>query len=245
MEPYLTTRQVQDLLKVERITIYRMLQDGRLQGIKIGNQWRFSRQEVERVLSGVSLIDEIKSESSFPTHCIQTIQDLFSSVSHFTSMVVGKNGEAVTSVSFPCQFCQMVQTSPSGKAACEASWKAAQRQDKEKENFFTCHAGLNYYGVKIEYQNQTEGLFLSGHFYLCKPDKNEETRRIRKLAKIHQLDEKNLFEAAETIPVLSPERQDHLTCQPAAAVRAIESILAQRNSFMDRLQKIADLTQNL
>jgi excisionase family DNA binding protein len=38
---YLTTRQVQNILQVDRITIYRMLQDGRLKGVKIGQQWRF------------------------------------------------------------------------------------------------------------------------------------------------------------------------------------------------------------
>ena len=45
MENYLTTKQVQDLFKVDRITIYRMLQDGRLKGVKIGNQWRCCQQD--------------------------------------------------------------------------------------------------------------------------------------------------------------------------------------------------------
>ena len=245
MEPYLTTKQVQDLLKVDRITVYRMLQDGRLQGVKIGNQWRFSRQEVERMLSGVTFISDIKSESSFPTHCIQTIQDLFSSVSRFTALVVGQDGSAITSISNSCRFCQVVQSSHSGRAACEASWKSAQQQGSEKQKFFTCHAGLNYFGVKIENKNKTEGMFLSGHFYISKPDKNEEANRIQFLAKTYQVNEEKLLEAAESIPVLSREQQDQLTFQPAAAVKAIESILAERNSFLDRLQKIADLTQNL
>ena len=47
MDDLLTTRQLQDLLQVDRITIYRMLNDGRLQGFKVGGQWRFSRQEIE------------------------------------------------------------------------------------------------------------------------------------------------------------------------------------------------------
>ena len=43
-----TVKQVQDLLKVDRITVYRMLQDGRLKGIKVGHQWRFNQSEVQR-----------------------------------------------------------------------------------------------------------------------------------------------------------------------------------------------------
>ena len=245
MEPYLTTKQVQDLLKVDRITVYRMLQDGRLKGVKIGNQWRFSQQEVERVLSGVTFVDDIQSESNFPTHCIQTIQDLFSSVSQFTALVVGQDGSPITNISNPCQFCQEIQSSISGKAACEASWKSAQQQKNGKQKFFSCHAGLNYYGVKIIHKNKIEGIFLSGHFYLSQPEKNEEINRIHNLAITHQLDEKRLQKSAESIPVLSEEKSQFLTFQPAAAVKAIESILAERNSFLDRLQKIANLTQNI
>lgn len=47
MDDLLTTRQLQDLLRVDRITIYRMLNDGRLRGFKVGGQWRFSPREVE------------------------------------------------------------------------------------------------------------------------------------------------------------------------------------------------------
>ena len=46
MDDLLTTRQLQDLLQVDRITIYRMLHDGRLRGFKVGGQWRFSRTAI-------------------------------------------------------------------------------------------------------------------------------------------------------------------------------------------------------
>ena len=47
MDTLLTTRQLEDLLQVDRVTIYRMLDDGRLQGFKFGSQWRFSREAIE------------------------------------------------------------------------------------------------------------------------------------------------------------------------------------------------------
>ncbi len=37
----------------------------------------------------------------------------------------------------------------------------------------------------------------------------------------------------------------HLVDQPQAAAFAVESILVERSAFLDRLQKIANLTQNL
>lgn len=47
----LTPKTVQLLLNVDRSTVYRMAQDGRLPAIKIGRQWRFPRAEIERALS--------------------------------------------------------------------------------------------------------------------------------------------------------------------------------------------------
>jgi excisionase family DNA binding protein len=47
VDDLLTTRRLQELLRVDRITIYRMLNDGRLRGFKVGGQWRFSRRKIE------------------------------------------------------------------------------------------------------------------------------------------------------------------------------------------------------
>ena len=64
MNELLTTRQVQETLKVDRTTIYRMLKDGRLNGVKVGSQWRFPRLEIEAVLQGTP-ITEISNSCRF------------------------------------------------------------------------------------------------------------------------------------------------------------------------------------
>jgi excisionase family DNA binding protein len=50
MADLLTTSQVQDKLRVDRTTIYRMVEDGRLPAIRVGKQWRFQEDEIERWL---------------------------------------------------------------------------------------------------------------------------------------------------------------------------------------------------
>ena len=47
MADYMTTKQLVELLQLDRTTIYRMLSAGRLPGFKVGGRWRFSRQEIE------------------------------------------------------------------------------------------------------------------------------------------------------------------------------------------------------
>lgn len=46
----LTVDEVADLFKVSQQTIYNMLKDGRLAASKVGREWRFHREEVERLL---------------------------------------------------------------------------------------------------------------------------------------------------------------------------------------------------
>lgn len=46
----LTAQQVQDLLDVDASTVYRMAGDGRLPAVRIGRQWRFPADEIQRLL---------------------------------------------------------------------------------------------------------------------------------------------------------------------------------------------------
>ena len=50
MPALLTTKAVQQLLNVDRSTIYRMAEAGRLPAIKVGRQWRFHTEAIEQWL---------------------------------------------------------------------------------------------------------------------------------------------------------------------------------------------------
>lgn len=245
METFLTTKQVQELFKVDRITVYRMLQDGRLKGIKIANQWRFSQKEIERLLSGVSLPEEVEIESVFPIHCVQTIQNLYSSVSKFNAFVIDLDGELVTKASRETTFCRLMQLSAQGKAACKASRQQFLAAAREGKTEFKCQAGLSYVGAPILDQGRIQGLFLSGQFFLKQPPEAHLLQKSEQIAKEFHLDQEAVLDALRHISTLTAEQREHLLEQPAAAAQAIESIMSERSTFMKRLQQIADLTQNL
>jgi excisionase family DNA binding protein len=247
----LTTRQVQDILKVDRITIYRMLQDGRLKGVKIGQQWRFHLNEVERLIG--NHLPEVESASanpdqSFPTHCVQTIQDLFADVSQISAVVIDMQGNPLTRISHSTKFCQIILSTDSGIQACRATWQSFARDSAAvkgagSSKFFTCHAGLHYIGAPIYEKEHQIGLFLAGQFYWQSPDPREEAERIRRLAVTHNLSLQELQDAAREIPVIEPAQQSRVEAWPFTAARAVQSILTERIGFVDRLQQIANLTQ--
>ena len=247
MTDYFTTRQVQDLLKVDRITIYRMLQDGRLRGVKIGQQWRFAQRDVERLLSGAPASDEAlapsSSDANFPTHCVQTIQDLFSDVSQISALVVDNAGHPITQVSRACAFCQQVMQNPAGQAACQDSWREIAQQASSGRKFFTCHAGLQYICAPISDQNEPGGYFLAGQFYWQAPEAREQAERLRRTASQAELNTTELLQASAAIPVMAPDQHQQVETWPQTAARAIESILRERTGLIQRLQQIANLTQ--
>lgn len=248
MSEILTTRQVQDILKVDRITVYRMLQDGRLKGSKIGQQWRFNRSDVERLLNVSSAPApaadaEAFSDASFPTHCVQTIQDLFSEVSQLSALVVSVDGLPLTQVSRPTLFYTQLLQSPSAQSACRACWKTFAEQSAAGSRFFTCFAGLQYISAPIEDEGTLIGFFLAGQFYWQQPDAREETERMRRLAGSFDLPAEALQTAARQLPVIEPEKQALVEGWPAVAALAVQSILHERIGFMTRLQRIATLTQ--
>jgi excisionase family DNA binding protein len=247
MNDLLTTRQVLNILKVDRITIYRMLQDGRLKGIKVGQQWRFYREEVNRILGidqpALEPVQPKAQSTNFPTHCVQTIQDLFSDVAQVSSLVIDVNGEPLTEISHPCRYCQIILQSLPGEAACRASWKEFARQSSTGSRYFTCHAGIQYMGAPIVDNEKTIGYFLSGEFYWQAPTANEATERVQRLSAAFSLSNETLSQAASTIPVIENERHTQAEAWPKAAARSVQTILQERIGFIERLQQIANLTK--
>ena len=59
---YLTAGDVTRMLRIDKSTVYRMAEDGRLPGFKVGRQWRFLATDVETVLG----IDAVHSRPPAP-----------------------------------------------------------------------------------------------------------------------------------------------------------------------------------
>ena len=52
-EEILTVKELAEYLKLNPITIYRMVQKGCLPGFKVGGDWRFKKDSIERWIAGL------------------------------------------------------------------------------------------------------------------------------------------------------------------------------------------------
>lgn len=253
MSELLTTREVQKLLKVDRITIYRMLQDGRLKGVKIGQQWRFHRGEVQRLLAGLTTPGgeapvEAPAESqpaaaTLPVHCLQTVQNLFSSVSALGSLVIDASGEPVTALSGACALCRMMQESEAGMQACRDSWREMAAGSANGERQFTCHAGLTSITAPIMDGSTLVGWILVGQALLSEADAQALLDQAPELARRYALPVSAVQESIRKAPIIPSSKHDQMHSWVKDASKAMESILQERSGFIVRMQQIADLTQ--
>jgi excisionase family DNA binding protein len=244
MSELLTTKQLQDLLKIDRITVYRMLNDGRLKGVKIANQWRFAESEIDRLL-GVEITEEpnqVESIQDFPADCVKEIQDIFAGIIGIGAVTVTLQGSTLTQPTFSNPFCRMILSSESGRKACQDSWRKIALKATGDPGFQICHAGLCYQRAPIQASNGQAAWLIAGQYYLNSQDHQKENERVEQLAEKHHLPVNDLKEAARKIPVLKKYQQQQVAEWTPKVAGTVESILCERNDLVSRLQRISELT---
>ncbi len=249
----LTTRQLQDLLQVDRITIYRMLNDGRLQGFKVGGQWRFSRQGIERWLQEQRADLEVPesprsaesphpSAGALPLSCIRAIQGIFAEALGVGTVTTAVDGTPITPVANSCSFCNLILDTQAGRQRCIASWRAAAVVRSAVPRPATCHAGLCYVWGRIEVHGQFVAATHAGQFLDRPPDDEAWSARVTELSAATGVGRGKLVQALAHVPVLDQERQQQVPRLLQRVVETFSEIGEERLNLLSRLQRIAEIS---
>ena len=241
----LTTKELQDLLKIDRTTIYRMLKDGRINGIRVGGQWRFSREEVSALTGGSSEPGDNHQQlpgDILPLQCVQPIQQVFAEIAQVGSLTTSPSGEPLTAISNSCAFCNLILDTEAGRKACIASWKKLAGQPEKKPEFATCHAGLQYARARINIDGKPGAMVIAGQFYVTPPDKTEEKGRVAKLAESLAIDPDALARAADKIHLLDERHEEQIGGWLQRVADTFEQVAAERAGLMSRLRTIAHMS---
>ena len=245
MDDLLTAKQVQEILNIDRTTVYRMLKDGRLNGIKIGRHWRFPKEHIFSVIKGKPSSgygsDELNL-GSFPVHCIQGLQNVFAEIAGLGSVTTDQNGNEITRLSNSCAFCRHIQSSPEGLAACRASWLAITETTEKEEDFFVCHAGLYYTRAQMRSSNGKDYFLIAGQFFPGQTEKDQSASNIKDIAVRYKIDAERLRKNFQSIPVLSKKAKIHLNRWMEQVAQTLVSLMSERYRLIDRLKKISEIS---
>ncbi|MCB0916687.1 MAG: helix-turn-helix domain-containing protein [Actinobacteria bacterium] len=123
----LTVRQVQQLLHIDRSTIYRMAADGRLPSIRVGRQLRFPAAEIHALVSPQEA--PMRDDSGHPggppldpvaaTAAIEVAAKLLDVMMVVTDM----SGQPVTPIVNPCPGFALAAEEEGALAQCLAEWE--------------------------------------------------------------------------------------------------------------------------
>jgi excisionase family DNA binding protein len=251
LDDLLTTRQLQDLLQVDRITIYRMLSNGRLHGFKVGGQWRFSRREIETWLQeqqgrlGAARTPPAEegiapSPQALPISCIQTIQDVCAEALDIAVVTVDPEGSPLVKVSNSCGFCSLILSTGKGHRRCTTAWSQL-----EHGQMHTCHAGLLCVSAPIQVSDQVVAITAGCQFAAQPANSREHAWQVSfpALAADLGLPERELHATADTVRIVPAGYLPRVSRLLRRVADTFSEIGQERLELLGRLQHIAEMSR--
>ncbi len=240
----MTTRELQEFLRLDRTTIYNLLSEGKLPGFKVGGQWRFSRREIEAWLREQRVVPPAApvqpSAEVLPTDCVQSVQDLFAEAMDVGSIVTRLDGEPLTQISNSCEFCNLILGTPQGYQRCVGSWRALASQRTRRPKLHRCHAGLLYARGRIEVEDEFVAMVFAGQI-VVNGNFQEIEAGIDDLAAACALPPARLREALPSIRERTPEKANRLMDLLERLGRTLSGIGQQRLILLRKLRHIAEV----
>jgi excisionase family DNA binding protein len=253
MADLLTTAQVQALLHVDRTTIYRMVESGRLPAIRVGKQWRFSRSEIERWLASAASPSSAPTQNLaasatngaslrelLPITCAQSIQDAFADILGVMLVITDMQGQPVTEISNPCGFFAALMRGPDAIVQCIRTWQGLAVIPSMEPRFSPSEMGLLCARGLIRTGRELQGMVVIGgiapEVWPAGPE------QIAALAATFGLNPDYVEANAEAVYRLDKAAQEKVLRSIQRIADIFSHIAEDRNALGSRLQAIASLT---
>jgi excisionase family DNA binding protein len=256
MPDLLTTTQVQDLLQVDRTTIYRMVESGRLPAIRVGKQWRFSRPEIERWLGTAASLARPTATTSqrsasaqngdlmlgdlLPATCTQLIQDAFADILGVMMVVTNMQGQPVTEISNPCGFYSALTQGPDALSQCVRTWQDLAASPSMEPRFHPSEMGLLCARGLIRMGRELKGMVVIGG--IAPEVWPTDPEQLACLAETFGLSPAHVAANADAVYRLDKAAQEKALRSVQRIADIFSHIAEDRNALCGRLQTIASLT---
>lgn len=169
----LTTKEVQDLFKVDKSTIYRMAEDGRIPAVKVGRQWRFPADQLDSLLGGAAPTTlapsppapptgELALEAVLPAETAQTVADLAAELFGVMAVVTDMEGNSLSTVANPCGYFAAVFEDKYTADHCADSWRKLGEEIDLEPRFLPSHLGFLCARSFIRHGHRLVGMLIVG-----------------------------------------------------------------------------------
>jgi excisionase family DNA binding protein len=255
MPDFLTTRQLQDLLKVDRTTIYRMVEAGSLPAARVGNQWRFEREQIEVWLqsrSGAALAraergpltqpaGKVEARHLFPVDCLQQIQDSFADILGLMIVLTDLEGKPITQPSNACGLFLAAESTEAGRNRCLELWVRLGQEPGLAPRFQRSHLGLLCARGMIRVGNDIRAMLVAGG---VAPDDWPPTEAaLARIAADLDLSPDLIHRHLHAVHRLSHDEQGRALHYVQRIADIFAHIANERDHLLGTLRRIAELSQ--
>jgi excisionase family DNA binding protein len=186
----LTARQVQTMLHIDRSTVYRMAEDGRLPAIKVGRQWRFPADHLTALLeapSGLgapaplgapvspttpvsapvpapaaSLVPTGSNAPGISAEVASAVAQVAADLLAVMMVVTDMDGHPITGVANPCPWFAERAGDPGLLKACTAEWQQLADDADFAPRFATGALGFECARAFVRCGTSLVGMVLAG-----------------------------------------------------------------------------------
>ncbi len=256
MATFLTTRQLQEILQVDRTTIYRMADSGRIPGMKVGNQWRFPRTQIETWLKSQSPAGTVEMSASVPTDatngqaktplstllpadCVQLIQDTFADTLGVMILITDLDGAPITRPSNPCGLFTAMEKSPQAHKRCLQGWAEMARNPSLQPTFTRSHLGLMCARGLIRVGAELKAMLVVGG--IAPSDWPPSEAELTHIAQELDVDVALIRQELDAVFVVEQDEQKRILATVQRIADIMAHIATERSTLFTQLNNMASL----
>jgi excisionase family DNA binding protein len=250
MARLLTTRDVQEMIRVDRSTIYRMAEAGRIPAIKVGRQWRFPEDRlIEWLGEHRAPVQEPGSPAPsgrsedisglLPPRTIESLAELIGDVLGTMVVITDMEGHPLTKVANPCGLFRAVQDVPGTIDACVEGWKAFGEDVDLTPHFMPSHLGFLCARGFIRVGPELKGMVIVGG--IAPEDWPPPPDRISRIADALGMDAGEVAAHIEEVYHHDPAHMDWILGRLPGVGTLISHLANERGQLVTKLEAIASL----
>jgi excisionase family DNA binding protein len=247
MTTLLTTKDLQDLINVDKSTIYRMAEDGRLPAVKVGRQWRFPAEQIADMLGGT-----VGAPESLPApgtagelatllvpETAEAVTELVADLFGVMAVITDMQGRPLTDVANPNGYFQAIADQPGAVEKCARGWRELGEDGGIEPRFKPSHLGFLCTRTFIRVGNELVGMLIVGGITPADWPPSEEF--LAAAAAELDLPVSTLLDHVDETYYVDEGRQKWILGLLPRISDLISRLAAARNQLLDKLDAIAAL----
>jgi len=247
----LTTKDLQQILHVDRSTIYRMAEAGQLPAMKVGRQWRFPAERIDRWLedrntrpAGMTPKVEFDLNAKslrtlLPPEYITSMGDLFGEMLGVMVVVTDMHGEPLAEPSNQCGLFKRVNEQPGAVRQCVAGWRELANDLDLAPRFAPSHLGLLCARSYVRVGPELRGIVLAGG--IAPGQWPPSAAEIEQISADFGIDADSVADHLDEVFYLDDETAQRVLSLLPRLARFLSEIINERRQLLSKLDAIAAL----